>query len=190
MLRYTICFTLRFAVSVLRYSVVRFGLQQERRQYISTSPMRLIRTTARIPVCLWQEPVKFPVQADTSDTSKTSGYDALVDQGLLVRTTAEKKKLIIASKQMNNYDLSDKGAQRGRRTCNNPGSEISATGKPEGRQHRYIDANDEQCGCDDSGELSLQLFWCSGMGDRGRDTECLSSDSRRSRWIAARAGDT
>jgi hypothetical protein len=28
---------------------------------------------------------------------------------LLVRTTAEKKKLIIASKQVNNYDLSDKG---------------------------------------------------------------------------------
>ncbi len=61
------------------------------------------------PACVWPEPVKFPVQADTSDTSKTSGYDALVDQGLLVRTTAEKKKLIIASKQVNNYDLSDKG---------------------------------------------------------------------------------
>jgi hypothetical protein len=61
------------------------------------------------PACLWPDPIKFPVQADTSDTSKTSGYDALVDQGLLVRTTAEKRKLIIASKQVNNYDLSDKG---------------------------------------------------------------------------------
>jgi hypothetical protein len=61
------------------------------------------------PACLWPDPIKFPVQADTSDTSKTSGYDALVDQGLLVRTTAEKKKMIIASKQVNNYDLSDKG---------------------------------------------------------------------------------
>jgi hypothetical protein len=61
------------------------------------------------PACLWSEPIKFPVQADTSDTSKTSGYDALVDQGLLVRTTAEKKKFIIASKQVTNYDLSDKG---------------------------------------------------------------------------------
>src|ERR1700761_8708787 len=61
------------------------------------------------PACLWSDPVKFPVQADTSDTSKTSGYDALVDQGLLVRTTAEKKVMIIASKQVNNYDLSDKG---------------------------------------------------------------------------------
>jgi len=61
------------------------------------------------PACLWSEPKKFPVQADTSDTSETTGYDALVDQGLLVRTTAEKKKMIIASKQVNNYDLSDKG---------------------------------------------------------------------------------
>jgi hypothetical protein len=61
------------------------------------------------PACLWSDPIKFPVQADTSDASKTSGYDALVDQGLLVRTTAEKKHLIISSKQVNNYDLSDKG---------------------------------------------------------------------------------
>lgn len=61
------------------------------------------------PACLWPDPIKFPVQADTSDVSKTSGYDALVDQGLLVRTTAEKKVMIIASKQVNNYDLSDKG---------------------------------------------------------------------------------
>jgi hypothetical protein len=61
------------------------------------------------PACLWTDPIKFPVQADTSNNSKTSNYDALVDQGLLVRTTAEKKVLIIASKQVNNYDLSDKG---------------------------------------------------------------------------------
>ncbi len=59
--------------------------------------------------CLWPDPVKFPCQETPSDPSKTSGYDALVDQGLLVRTTAEKKVMIIASKQVNNYDLSDKG---------------------------------------------------------------------------------
>jgi hypothetical protein len=61
------------------------------------------------PVCLWDASVKFPVQADTSDASKTSGYDALVDQGLLARTTAEKKVMIVASKQVNNYDISEKG---------------------------------------------------------------------------------
>jgi hypothetical protein len=73
------------------------------------------------PACLWSDPIKFPVQADTSDASKTSGYDALVDQGLLVRTTAEKKKLIIASKQVNNYDLSDKGRSAWTADVNQPG---------------------------------------------------------------------
>ena len=73
------------------------------------------------PACLWSEPQQFPVQADTSDTSKTSVYDALVDQGLLVRTTAEKKKLIIASKQVNNYDISDKGRSSWTADPNQPG---------------------------------------------------------------------
>jgi hypothetical protein len=61
------------------------------------------------PQCLWKEPVKFPVQADTSDQSKTAPYDALVDQGLLARTTDQKTVMLVASKQVNNYDLSDKG---------------------------------------------------------------------------------
>jgi hypothetical protein len=73
------------------------------------------------PACLWSDPIKFPVQADTSDATKTSGYDALVDQGLLVRTTAEKKKFIIASKQVNNYDLSDKGRSAWTADVNQPG---------------------------------------------------------------------
>ena len=61
------------------------------------------------PSCLWNDPTNFPKQADTSGSDKTSQLDSLVDQGLLTRTTAEKKVLIIASKQVNNYDLSDKG---------------------------------------------------------------------------------
>lgn len=61
------------------------------------------------PECLWSQPKKFPVQAATSDDSKTEGYDALTQEGLLTRTTAEKKVLIIASKQVNNYDLSEAG---------------------------------------------------------------------------------
>ena len=61
------------------------------------------------PACLWSEPKKFPVQAATSDESKTEGYDALTDAGLLTRTTGEKRVFIIASKQVNNYDVSDKG---------------------------------------------------------------------------------
>lgn len=61
------------------------------------------------PACLWQDAKKFPVQAATADDSKTQGYDALTDAGLLTRTTAEKKVFIVASKQVNNYDISDKG---------------------------------------------------------------------------------
>ena len=61
------------------------------------------------PACIWQDTKKFPVQAATSDDAKTEGYDALTDAGLLTRTTAEKKVFIVASKQVNNYDLSAQG---------------------------------------------------------------------------------
>ena len=43
------------------------------------------------PSCVFSEPQKFPVQVNTDDDSKTKGYDALFNQGLLVRKTAEKK---------------------------------------------------------------------------------------------------
>jgi hypothetical protein len=59
--------------------------------------------------CVWSSPVKFPVQADTSNYEQTKGYDALTDAGFLVRQAAEKKRFLIGSKQVNNYDLSDKG---------------------------------------------------------------------------------
>ena len=61
------------------------------------------------PECIWPQPKKLPAQAATSDDAKTEGYDALTQAGLLVRTTAEKKVFIVASKQVNNYDLSDSG---------------------------------------------------------------------------------
>ncbi len=61
------------------------------------------------PDCLWSSPVKFPVQADTSNFEQTKGYDALTDAGFLVRKAAEKKRFLIGSKQVNDYDLSDKG---------------------------------------------------------------------------------
>lgn len=60
--------------------------------------------------CLWSEPQKFPVQVDTSDSDKTAKYDALYNQGLLDRTTGDKKKLLgLVNKQVTNYDLSAKG---------------------------------------------------------------------------------
>lgn len=59
--------------------------------------------------CLWTAPVKFPVQADTSNDNQTKGFDALTDAGLLTRKPEEKKRFLIGSKPVNNYDLSDKG---------------------------------------------------------------------------------
>jgi hypothetical protein len=72
------------------------------------------------PACLWSDEKKFPVQAATSDDAKTQGYDSLVDQGLLTRTTSE-KKIIIISKQQNNYDLSQKGHDAWTADANQPG---------------------------------------------------------------------
>ena len=61
------------------------------------------------PACLWSTPQKFPVQVDASNVDETRGYDALFNQGLLTRTTGEKKKLLVMSKQVTNYDVTDKG---------------------------------------------------------------------------------
>jgi hypothetical protein len=59
--------------------------------------------------CVWGDTKKFPAQADTSNDEQTKGYDALTDAGFLVRKSAEKKRFLIGSKQVNDYDLSDKG---------------------------------------------------------------------------------
>ena len=59
--------------------------------------------------CLFTTPIKFPAQADTSKDEDTKSYDALTDAGLLTRTPEEKKRFLIGSKQVNDYDLSDRG---------------------------------------------------------------------------------
>jgi hypothetical protein len=46
--------------------------------------------------CLWSAPIKFPVQADTSNEDQTKGFDALTDTGLLKRTSAEKSRFLLA----------------------------------------------------------------------------------------------
>ncbi len=73
------------------------------------------------PECLWSTTVKFPTRADTSDTSKTAGYDALTDQGLLTRQADSRKVFIFGSKEVNNYDLSEKGRSNWTPDPQNPG---------------------------------------------------------------------
>jgi len=60
------------------------------------------------PACLWASPQKFPVQVAASNDTQNARYAALVDSGLLTRSTSE-KKIVIVSKQEINYDLSDSG---------------------------------------------------------------------------------
>jgi hypothetical protein len=71
--------------------------------------------------CVWPEPIKLPAEVDTSKDEKTRDYDALLDAGLLVRGTAEKKRFLIGSKQVNQYDLSDKGHSAWTPDPNQPG---------------------------------------------------------------------
>jgi hypothetical protein len=73
------------------------------------------------PECLWSMTVKFPTRADTSDASKTQGYDALTDQGLLARQQDTRKVFVFGTKQVNDYDLSAKGRSVWTADPQNPG---------------------------------------------------------------------
>ncbi len=79
------------------------------------------------PACLWSDPVKFPIQADTSDSSKTARYDALVDQGLLVRTTAEKRSSSSPANRSTTTTSPTRAAPPGPLTSTSPVTETSAT---------------------------------------------------------------
>ena len=74
------------------------------------------------PECLWSTEVKFPTRVDTSDTGKTAGYDALTDQGLLTRQQDSRKVFIFGSKEVSDYDLSDKGRVSWTLDSQDPGS--------------------------------------------------------------------
>jgi hypothetical protein len=106
------------------------------------------------PACLWSQPKKFPVQAATSDDAKTQGYDALTDAGLLTRTTAEKKVMIIASKQVNNYDVSDKGRSTWTQDSTQPGYGNFCYG------HRDVTSIDNvTTGADSAGNKTAQVSY-------------------------------
>jgi len=81
--------------------------------------------------CLWNAPVKFPAQADTSNDEQTRSYDALTDVGLLTRKAEEKKRFLIGSKQVNDYDLSDKGRSSWTPDTTQPGYGNFCYGHPE-----------------------------------------------------------
>lgn len=81
--------------------------------------------------CVWSAPIKFPAQADTSNENQTKGFDALTDAGLLKRTPAEKKRFLVGSKQVNDYDLSDQGRSKWTADPSQPGYGNFCYGHPQ-----------------------------------------------------------
>jgi hypothetical protein len=71
--------------------------------------------------CLWTDEIKFPAQADAAKEDQTRRFDALTDAGLLTRMAAEKKRFLIGSKQVNDYDLSDNGRAHWTADTSQPG---------------------------------------------------------------------
>ena len=71
--------------------------------------------------CVWPAPIKLPAQVDPSKDEEVRYYDALADAGLLIRGSAEKKRFLVGSKQVNQYDLSDKGRPAWTPDPNQPG---------------------------------------------------------------------
>ncbi len=112
------------------------------------------------PACLWSEAKKFPVQEETSDQARTEGYDALTDAGMLTRTTAEKRKLIVATKQVNNYDVSDKGRSTWTQDATQPGYGNFCYG------HREVTSIDNfTTAADPSGNKTAQVSYHYKFGD-------------------------
>jgi hypothetical protein len=71
--------------------------------------------------CIWPEPIKLPAQADPSKDEKVRDYDALTDAGLFIRESVEKNRPLLGSKQINKYNLSDKGHSAWTADPNQPG---------------------------------------------------------------------
>ena len=91
--------------------------QIDRTEFISA----INKSYAGRHVCVWPEPTKLPAEIDPSKDEKVREFDALTDAGLLIRGSAEKKRILAGSKQVNQYDLSDKGHPAWTPDSNRPG---------------------------------------------------------------------
>jgi hypothetical protein len=89
----------------------------DRAQFISA----INKSFAGRHACVWSKPTKLPAQVDPTKDEKVRYYDALTDAGLLIRGAAEKTRFLAGSKQVNNYDLSDKGHSAWTPDPNQPG---------------------------------------------------------------------
>jgi hypothetical protein len=80
--------------------------------------------------CIFNPEIKLPAQADTGNEEETKDFDALTDAGLLQRTPAEKKRFLIGSKQVNDYDLSEQGRTHWTADATQPGYGNFCLGSP------------------------------------------------------------
>lgn len=95
--------------------------------------------------CLWTAPIKFPQQADASNDEQTRTFDALTDAGLLTRTPQEKKRFLVGSKQVNDYDLSAQGRTSWTADASQPGYGNFCFGRPQvGSIDGYTPTDDTQ----------------------------------------------
>jgi hypothetical protein len=69
--------------------------------------------------CVWPESIKLPVQADPSADDRIRIFEALTDAGLFLHVSEEKKRF--GSKQVNTYNLSDKGHSSWTPDADHPG---------------------------------------------------------------------
>jgi hypothetical protein len=130
--------------------------------------------------CLWSQSIKFPVQADTSNDSQTQQFDALTDAGLLKRTAGEKQRFLIGSKQVNNYDLSDKGRATWTVDPAQPGYGNFCLGSPEVTSiDSYTPANNSS-----TSQYSITYHYSVSLPSWANTTEIKTAFPR-----AAHAGD-
>jgi hypothetical protein len=71
--------------------------------------------------CVWPEPIKLPAQVDPSKDERIRDFDALTDGGLLIRESEEESRSLVGSKQINKFNLSDKGQSAWSPDPNRPG---------------------------------------------------------------------
>jgi len=71
--------------------------------------------------CVWPQPVKLPAKVDPTTDERIRAFEGLTDAGLLLRASEEKKHSLLDSKQVNTYNLSDKGHSSWTPDANQPG---------------------------------------------------------------------
>jgi len=133
-------------------------------------------------VCLFTTSIKFPAQADTNNDQQTMGFDALTDAGLLVRTPEEKKRFLIGSKQVNDYDLSSKGRTLWTPEQTEPGYGNFCFGSPK------VTSIDNYAAIDSTGNTySVNYQYAVNLPDWAKTQEMNTAFPSVNLWSAPRA---